>query len=163
MGKDSNGFEKTEIIHRGKVAYTVEKHEKRPFKVPARPTAFFDVDDTLVMWDIPEGIEINDDRLVSINCKGIEDRLFPNKHNIELLKKFSARGHSVVVWSGGGADWAEAVVDALGLNQYVDVVVNKPQYYMDDIANPKEWIGKHGYFKLDGTRVNGDNLSKGDY
>jgi hypothetical protein len=124
MGKDSNGFEKTEIIHRGKVAYTVEKHEKRPFKVPARPTAFFDVDDTLVMWDIPEGIEINDDRLVSINCKGIEDRLFPNKHNIELLKKFSARGHSVVVWSGGGADWAEAVVDALGLNQYVDAVMN---------------------------------------
>jgi len=135
-------------------------HEPKPFKVESGPTAFFDVDDTLLMWTLPEGVEMNDDRLVSVNCNEMSDRLFPNKYNIDLLINFAKRGHNVVVWSGGGADWAEAVVEALGLNKYVKAVMNKPQYYSDDIANPKEWIGKHGYFKLDGTRVNGDNVHK---
>jgi len=140
--------------------YAVYNHEQKPFKVESGPTAFFDVDDTLVMWNLPEDIEINDDRLVNVKCNGMSDRLFPNQHNIDLLIKFADRGHNVVVWSAGGSDWAEAVVHALGLNRYVKAVMNKPQYYIDDVANPKEWIGKHGYFKLDGTRVNGDNLHK---
>ena len=80
----------------------------KPFKVPCGPTVFVDVDDTLLMWDLPEGIDLNDDRLVLVNCRGHKEKLMPNKHNIELLKKMAKRGHAIIVWSGGGADWAEA-------------------------------------------------------
>jgi hydroxymethylpyrimidine pyrophosphatase-like HAD family hydrolase len=125
-----------------------------PFKVPCGPTAFFDVDDTLVMWNNIEGASAS----VKITCRGIDSYLTPNKYNIELLKKMSSRGHAIVVWSGGGSDWCEAVVKALELEQYVHVITGKPQYYIDDLANPKEWIGKHGYFTIDGKKIHGDNL-----
>ena len=126
-------------------------------KVTCGPTAFFDVDDTLLMWSIPDGFEGD---LVTVRCRDYIENLAPNEHNIKLLKKFATRGHAVVVWSGGGADWAEAVVKALGLEDYVQVVTGKPNYYIDDIANSKEWIGKHGYFDFEGNRVHGDNFSR---
>jgi hypothetical protein len=129
-------------------------------KVPCGPTAFFDVDDTLLMWDLPEDMMLNDDRLVSVQCRDAQDMLLPNHHNILLLKKMSVRGHGIVVWSGGGSDWAEAVVKALELEDFVDVVTSKPTYYIDDIANSKEWIGKHGYFTVDGKRIHGDNFPR---
>jgi phosphoserine phosphatase len=133
---------------------------KHPYKIPCGPTAAFDVDDTLLMWELPEGVEINDERLVTVECRGYTERLMPNTHNITLLKKMAARGHGIIVWSGGGSDWAEAAVKALELEDYVDVISGKLQYYIDDIANPKEWIGKHGYFKLDGSRIHGDNFPR---
>ena len=135
-------------------------HTKKPFKIPCGPTVYVDVDDTILMWSLPEGVEINDDRLVTVRCRDYTERLFPNIYNIDLLKKMATRGHAIVVWSAGGSDWAEAAVEALGLNSYVQAVSGKPQYYIDDIANPKEWIGKHGYFEIDGTRIHGDNLPK---
>jgi hydroxymethylpyrimidine pyrophosphatase-like HAD family hydrolase len=135
-------------------------HEPQPVKVPAGPTVMVDVDDTLLMWDLPEGVMLNDERLIDVGCRGYTERLMPNKHNIDLLKKLAARGHAIIVWSGGGADWAEAAVNALGLGKYVTVIMGKPTYYIDDIFNPKEWMGKHGYFTLDGERIHGDNLPR---
>lgn len=122
-------------------------------KVPCGPTAFFDCDDTLLMWDTPEGVDFNGEEMVSVSCREHSDRLYPNRYNIELLVKMAKRGHSIVVWSGGGADWAEAVVKALKLEQYVHVVTGKPTYFIDDIAEPKKWIGKYGYFDINGKRI----------
>ena len=130
------------------------------YKVTCGPTVYFDVDDTLLMWDLPEGIYPNDDRLITVKCRNYTERCLPNKYNINLLISLAKRGHSIVVWSGGGADWAEAAVKALELEEFVEVVSGKPQYYIDDIANPKEWIGKHGYFDMEGNRIHGDNLTK---
>lgn len=126
--------------------------EKKPFKVPCGPTAYFDCDDTLVMWDLPEGVEVNSDEVVTIRCRDHSDRLYPNKYNIDLLIKFAKRGHSIVVWSAAGADWAEEVVQGLGLCRYVHVVTGKPSYYIDDIADSAHWAGKHGYFDINGKR-----------
>lgn len=120
------------------------------FKVECGPTAFFDCDDTLVMWDIPEGHQEAD--RVTIKCRDFVEHLVPNTHNIDLLIKFAKRGHYVVVWSAGGSDWAEAVVKALKLEEYVEVVTAKPTYFIDDIADPSEWMGKRGYFDIDGNR-----------
>jgi hypothetical protein len=132
--------------------------KKQPLKVPCGPTVMIDCDDTLVMWDLPDGMKINDDRLITVRCRGYEERCLPNKYNINLLKKYATRGHAVVVWSGGGADWAEAVVSTLGIGEYVDVIMGKPQYFIDDVADPKKWMGKHGYFDIDGNRIHGDNI-----
>lgn len=125
------------------------------YKVTPGPTVYFDVDDTLVSWFIPKGFE---GKLVEVECRGHVNHLATNTHNVDLLKKMASRGHAIVVWSGGGADWAEAVVKALQLEEYVEVVMGKPTYYIDDRPNAKEWLGKHGFFTMDGKRVHGDNL-----
>ena len=120
------------------------------FKIPDGRIAYFDCDDTLVMWDIPEGFPTDD--LVNVNCRHYSDALAPNKYNVDLLKKFASSGHYVVVWSQGGADWAEAVVKALGLEGYVQAVMSKPNYFIDDLGDPNKWMGKWGYFDIDGNR-----------
>jgi len=130
------------------------------YKVTCGPTAYFDVDDTLVMWNLPDDMHLNDSKLITIKCRDYEERVLPNPYNIQLLKKMARRGHAIVVWSGGGADWAEAVVKTLKLEKYVESVSGKPTYFIDDIANPKEWIGKHGYFDIDGNKIHADNISK---
>lgn len=128
-------------------------------KVPAGPTAYFDVDDTLVMWDLPEDIKINDDRLVTVICRGHSNRVLPNPYNINLLKKMKKRGHAIIIWSAGGSDWAESVIKALDLEDLVDVVATKPTYYIDDIKDPAHILGKHGYFNINGERMKDDHLN----
>ncbi len=100
-------------------------------KVIERPTVFFDVDDTLVMWnqlpDHPNSIEMN--------CFGFNERLVPHEGHIKQMKDHKFRGHHVVVWSAGGWEWARAVVIALGLDQYVDEVMDKPHWFYDDLRS----------------------------
>tara|TARA_R100000951_G_scaffold101420_1_gene92910 strand:- start:9962 stop:10393 length:432 start_codon:yes stop_codon:yes gene_type:complete len=135
--------------------------KKKPFVAPSGPLVAYDCDDTLVMWDLPDGMMLNDDALVTIPCRGQEERCLPNEHNITLLKKFAMRGHTVIVWSGGGVDWAEAVIKGLGLEEYVDVIMSKPAYYIDDIKDPTKWIGKHGYIDMNGKRSGHHMIQEG--
>src|SRR5665213_647067 len=94
----------------------------------------FDVDDTLVIWDWkainPEGIG-----LISIVDPNDSVAVLVQPHNrhIELMKQFKARGHTVVVWSQGGHAWAEAVCKTLGIENMVDFVMDKPNWYVDDL------------------------------
>ena len=107
-----------------------------------------DVDDTLIMWRIPEGYK---GPLVETNYNGFKDQGIPNLPAIAHLKKMKARAYSVVVWSAGGSDWAEVVVKALGLESYVDVVMPKIDFHLDDVSDPKDKIGKWQYINLDGV------------
>jgi phosphoserine phosphatase len=69
-----------------------------------------------------------------------------NKHG-EILQDFKARGHTVVVWSAGGAEWAETVVKLLGLTESVDLCIDKPDWYFDDLKADVWLEGKHCYLK----------------
>ena len=108
----------------------------------------FDVDDTLVMWKIPK----------EYRGKTVEIKLNPNipevaainEHMVDHLKRMHRRGHAVVVWSAAGSDWAEAVVKALKLQEYVDVVMPKLAYHMDDCKDHKDKLGRWGYIGIDG-------------
>ena len=93
-------------------------------------TAFFDCDDTLVMWDknIPE-----EDGAIVLDCAGYDVRCRPHLKHIEALKRHHARGHTVIVWSAGGYEWALQVVQALGLEECVDAVMCKPSWWYDDL------------------------------
>lgn len=119
----------------------------------------FDVDDTLVLWSpTPEekekyGIEITcpgskilkDDGTLDVGPSWIE-YLVPHFVHIEQVKKHKARGHTVVVWSAGGWEWAEAAVKALSIENYVDVVMSKPDWAYDDLA-PEAYMPKSQYMK----------------
>lgn len=126
--------------------------------IPCKQTTYFDVDDTLVMWNsTPEELE---QRGVDFECPGslvlIDDelkespswktRLLPHRFHIEQLKKHKMRGHTIIVWSAGGWDWAAAVVKALGLETYVDLCISKPTWAYDDLQ-PNEFIPKPSWKK----------------
>lgn len=66
----------------------------------------------------------------------------PNYPVIETLKFFaSCVGVTVVVWSGGGKDWAENWVQKLGLEKYVDVATSKSGFTeKPDIAFDDEFV-----------------------
>lgn len=80
-------------------------------------TVYFDVDETLTMF---HGYETND-FAVSINHR-----------HVRAIKEHAHRGHKIVVWSAGGAKWAEQVVKELELEKYVDVCMAKPSWFYDD-------------------------------
>ena len=122
------------------MSYRDEKGRRYGVKVFSRPTVFFDVDDTLVMWD--EKVKGN---TVCIMCDGHLVHMVRNEGNIEELKRHGSRGIDVIVWSKGGAYWAEIVVKALGLERYVAAIMNKPFCYYDDLKNP---LGERRYYKL---------------
>jgi hypothetical protein len=92
------------------------------------------------MWD--EKVKGN---TVCIICDGHFVHMVRNEGNIEELKRHGSRGIDVIVWSKGGAYWAEIVVKALGLERYVAAIMNKPFCYYDDLKNP---LGERRYYKL---------------
>jgi len=94
-----------------------------------QPT-YFDVDDTLVSWGYNSAPI---DGAVEIVCNGFSQFLIPHKKHIEQLKAHKARGHTIVVWSQGGWQWAEAVVKGLGLEKFVDLCISKPLWIYDDL------------------------------
>lgn len=78
---------------------------------------FVDVDDTLVLWS------------------STSPTYTPHHGHILMLKKFKARGHKIVVWSAGGWEWANKIVNELGLELYVDIVMSKPAWFIDDLPS----------------------------
>jgi len=95
---------------------------------------FVDVDETLILWDWkqfdPEGKDLI---RIADPVGNFSQMLLPHQRHITLLKQFKTRGHTIVVWSQGGNHWAESVVKALDLEDHVDLVMDKPSWYIDDL------------------------------
>lgn len=111
-------------------------------------TIFIDCDDTLVMWDKTsfDGREIV---RVKNPHYGDESVLGIHRGHIKILKDRKARGSFIVVWSAGGYAWAKAVVEALKLEQYVDLVMTKPHAYIDD-KTAEAFMGERIYLPYGG-------------
>lgn len=105
-------------------------------------TAYFDVDDTLVMW----GASPDDPKAMQITSKDglVSAWVTPHERHIKKMIEHKVRGQLVVVWSAGGWDWAHETVKKLGLSQYVDLVIAKPQWAWDDLT-PNEFIRQRCY------------------
>jgi phosphoserine phosphatase len=105
-------------------------------------TVFFDVDDTLVMWSESDiyktRIEIKDPY-----SEGTE-HLYVNDSHVKMLKRMKNRGKTIVVWSHGGYLWAQAVVEALELTEFVDLAMTKMEDYVDDLE-VGQWATKNIY------------------
>lgn len=97
-----------------------------------KPTAYFDVDDTLVMWNFPD--EDDKENVVLVETPDQGSNLFKfHAEHVEAIKKYKARGHNIVVWSAGGSEWASAVIHALNLEKFVDAIMPKPTWFYDDL------------------------------
>lgn len=85
--------------------------------LPSDRCLWVDVDDTLIMWS--------------------EDHTswLPHLEHIALIKQFSSRGQKIVVWSAGGVEWAVQAINLLELEPYVDLVVSKPAWFIDDLPS----------------------------
>ncbi len=108
----------------------------------------FDVDDTLVVWNIPAGRE---SETIKFDNFGFSENLLPHHEHIKLLKQFKVRGQFVIVWSQGGPQWAAEVVKKLGLADHVDMVMAKPKWIIDDL--PAAVWTKRSYLDLNGKRM----------
>jgi len=100
---------------------------------------FFDVDDTIIMWD-------RDSQDVLI------DGIWFTTHKGHLVQmyKHAARGHQIILWSAGGWEWAERVAVALGLDKDIKnlVVLEKPTWFYDDLR-PEDFLGYNKYLGKD--------------
>ncbi len=101
----------------------------------------FDVDDTLVMWDRSKYPELEDVAVLTDKGTAV---LKVNKFQVKLLIKLAKVGYFIRVHSGSGFDWASKVVQALGIEQYVDEVASKPKGRTDDKA-PGDGYAYHAY------------------
>lgn len=61
-----------------------------------------------IAWDV-------DDTLIIPGIVFDTDRDAPNYEVIAIFKWFQAQGHDMVIWSGGGMDYAKMWADKLGL------------------------------------------------
>lgn len=96
--------------------------------IQSEQIAMFDCDDTLVMWDQPiKDVYVTDPHT------GKQEALSRHELHIKYLKQHKSRGFTNIVWSAGGYAWAKAVVDALELNDYVDLIMSKPVKFFDDL------------------------------
>lgn len=103
---------------------------------------FFDVDDTLIGWGKPEPGPAEHWVQVQVpHWRGQTANHWIIKENVEAIKLHKSRGHIVVVWSAGGYEWAEAVVKALKMENYVDLVCSKPEWIYDDLE-ASVWMPK---------------------
>lgn len=96
-----------------------------------------DCDDTLIMWDLSAYPDLPRVKVQNSDEAAI---VVPNLKNINTIKKFYKLGYKLIVHSGSGHLWAEAVVKALELQPYVTLIMSKPMYYFDDYS-VVNWIG----------------------
>lgn len=137
------------------------ENNKKYHKVQDGRTLYCDVDDTLIMWDSrPDILKRHD--VVEVNCRGYSTWVIPHTEIIEEVKKRASRGYSVIIWSKGGSDWAEAVVNALNLDDYVACIQPKPDFYIDDVEDCRKWMGIHKYisFKDNSLELLKDEIEK---
>lgn len=111
----------------------------------------FDVDDTLILWG-DKFFDPNDGPIRMV-CPhdGAVTYHKPHERHIGFLKKQHAKGYTVVVWSAGGTKWAESAVKALGIEDYVDIVMAKPVKWVDDLVDPNQVLGNHIYLEPEGN------------
>lgn len=99
------------------------------FKLKDVRTCYVDCDDTLIMWDA----DIHDPLAKVIEVVNGNLVVYFHKEHIQLIKNLHAIGWNIVVWSQGGSDHAEKVVQACNLQNYVHAILPKPENYLDDL------------------------------
>jgi phosphoserine phosphatase len=112
-------------------------------EIKGNNAAFFDVDDTLILYTYPDH-RLDEEIEIGIEGSLLQAKVVPHTRHVEMVKLHKTWGNTVVVWSRSGHEWARAVVEKLGLIDYVDVCMAKPFYYYDD-KKCCQILGEHRY------------------
>lgn len=96
-------------------------------KVPDRRIAFFDTDETIISH-----FPVVGGTAYEVMFNGVTRTIYSMPKNIDLISELRLCGYQIVVWSLSGADHAERMVNLLGLGELVDLIVSKPNLYVDD-------------------------------
>src|ERR1051326_8851461 len=113
---------------------TVTKRKHKHVRIRGQKFYASDVDETLVIIDnIPEGIDESTLVKICINPNKPDAWCWAMRHerHIDMMRKMAARGFTIVVWSAGGEEWANYVVELLGLEGLVDVTMSKFDWFAD--------------------------------
>lgn len=130
-----------------RLEFIAERFEYATSKVIENEQVYmFDIDDTLIMWDRDPHFHALGRIAITDPYDGVTVYVKPHERHVKLLTQMKGRGRFIVVWSQSGAKWAEAVVNALGLTNSVDLILTKPQGYVDDLPVSK-WMKNHIYIK----------------
>ena len=112
----------------------------------------FDCDDTLVrwIWDEQERLTHANEMLEISTTNRYQTMVLPYYDHIELLKRYKAKGKFIIVWSQSGWEWAQTVVKTLKLEEFVDMIMTKPEKYIDDL-DANEWMERVYFGKSNDT------------
>ncbi len=106
-----------------------------------------DVDDTLILWDGKHNSPGEGKHIVQQKVSdGTTAEFYFHSHraHLQAILALKERGYYVIVWSARGAAWAQAVVCALELQDFVDDAMAKPTCYFDD-KPVEQWFGPRIY------------------
>lgn len=106
-------------------------------KLKSGRTAAFDCDETLLAWTFKSD---ESDIIQLTNEQGQGRKFKPNRHIIDFLKSLKVQGYTIIVWSAASGNWASRVVEALQLEDYVDLTCDKLELAVDDLLDAKRII-----------------------
>lgn len=106
---------------------------KYRIKITPSKSVLCDVDDTILAWALPgESFEDHPEAIEMTTLSGAKVKYLPMWDNIDTIKRFYERGYEVIIWSASSKEWAEQAVQKLGISDWVDLCISKPDYYVDD-------------------------------
>lgn len=97
-----------------------------------------DIDDTLACWIDPT---VPGPNKIAVEFAGKTVYLTPHTYHIDLIKMYKERGYYIIAWSANGKTHVKRVIEALGLEGYVDLGMTKLAKYLDDNPNPEVVLG----------------------
>lgn len=118
-----------------------------PFVLKNETIIFCDTDQTLVVWHKDHNKPGKGKRLFVDPYTGDKLYLRPHKVHCRLLRQYKARGFGIVVASKAGYLWSKEVVNQLGLNDIVDLIMSKPDRFMDDKNTLEDIVGNRVYLE----------------
>ncbi len=92
-----------------------------------------------VYCDVDKTLCFSHEGNIKVDYYGEERLIRPHVEHISFLKSLHSRGYHIKVHSHNGVEWAANVIRALGLEDYVHEVLNKPFKIIDD-QDPKSWL-----------------------
>ena len=114
-------------------------------------TVFCDIDDTLVSWERYNQGQYEEGMIGFVDPDDGKTYYLDVIHeNVEAIRRHKLRGHIIVLWSQGGAEWCHEVAKKLNLENTVDLYIRKPVWYYDDLPAGEfmpESIRKHNRLK----------------
>lgn len=106
--------------------------------------AYFDVDNTLIIWEVNQFPFTMSTVIINGREFGI------HKAHLKKIKDYATMGFLVIVWSNSGHQWAKQVAEALGIEKLV-YTTSKPHRVFDD--QPLNETIKSGYIELKGNTL----------